>query len=542
MKSLCFAAGLLAVALAGQNSTGVIDGVVIDDAGSPVPSASVALMSETGRVIRTLAADDTATFIFDALPEGRYTVGASKVGYAARSYGQSSPAAGHVVIALAPNGRFRARVRLPRVGGISGRVVDENGQPVSVAVRALRFGMQNGVRTLDERPLATEEADRQGRYRFADLTPGDYLISALGPDGELRRMTPEAIQRALQAVQQPGQPLPSRDAGGESTVSYVTVYYPGVVSRVRATALQLAPGEERTNVNLQLQVLPTIRLEGTVLNQDGKPLAYATARLIGADDGVTWSYGQTTTAGYFHLAPVPLGPYSLSVAGTKLDLTLTDPRAASITVRLEPATSIAGRVVFDGATPPPDCRKVACRPILVSRASQPNSALPGIVSGVLDPAGPVAFAGVPPGLYSVALGAPIAGWTMESAVIGGREAMDVPIEVAPRQDLSGLVVTFTDRLTELAGTTPVGGMAPPADAVSIVVFPADRRLWIPGARRVRVARPDTSGQYRVIGLPPGDYLVAVVTNFDAETELDASRLATLETTAARVAVRRPDPR
>lgn len=542
MKVLVAAAALLAVTLAGQNPTGVIDGLVMDDAGSPVPSAGVVLMSDTGRALRTMEADDTGGFIFDALPAGRYSVGASRVGHAPRSYGQTSANAGSVTIALGPNGRFRARVRLPRVGGIGGVIVDEDGQPVSVAVHAQRFTMRNGARTLDDRAIATD-ADRQGRYRFADLPPGDYLVSALGPDGELRRMTPDLIQRAMQAVQQPGQPLPFVDADRESTVSYVTVYHPGVVSRARASAVPLGPGEERTGINLQLQIAPTIRLEGTVLNPTGKPAAYANVKLVSAEDGTIWSYGQATGAGYFHLAPVPRGPYALMAGGTRLDLSLTDPKAANVTVRLEPAGSILGRAVFDGAAARPDCRRTPCRPVLVPRAGQAGGpSFANEVSGVMDPAGPVVFSAVPPGAYTISLGAPMTGWTMESAVIDGREAMDLPLEVGSHQDLSGLVVTFMDRQTELTGSTPVGGTAPTADAVSVVVFPADRRLWIPGARRVRVTRPDTSGQYRVVGLPPGDYLVAVVTNFDAEAELDASRLAALEAGGARVAVRRPDPR
>jgi hypothetical protein len=333
-----------------------------------------------------------------------------------------------------------------------------------------------------------------------------------------------------------------------------------VVNRARATAVSLAPGEERANINLQLQVMPAMRVEGTVTDPDGKPLPYANVRLVSADDGVTWSYGSASPTAYFRLAPVPLGQYRLVVYSpargypaalnvtpnglwAMLDVSANLGNAQNTTVRTEPAGSISGRVVFDGTTPRPDCRKVACRPMLVSRAGQPGGVVfAGDLTGVMDPAGPVVFTGVPPGAYAIALSAPMTGWTMESAVIGGRDAMDVPIEVAPHQDLSGLVATFTDRQTELTGSTPVGGTAPPADTVSVVVFPADRRLWISGARRVRIARPDTSGQYRVVGLPPGDYFVAVVTNFDAEADLDAPRLATLEPGAVRVAVRRPDPR
>jgi hypothetical protein len=183
-----------------------------------------------------------------------------------------------------------------------------------------------------------------------------------------------------------------------------------------------------------------------------------------------------------------------------------------------------------------------CAPLLISRGQ--SQAWPGSsdVRGVMDEGGPIIFSVVPPGSYTVDLSAPLSGWTLVSAMLDGRDIADTPIEVAPRQDYAGLVVTFTDRQTILAGTTPVGGGAPTADTVTVVAFSTDRRFWIPGGRRVRVVRPDTAGQYRIAGLPAGEYFVAVVTNFDADAELDATRLSALEASATRVTVREPEPR
>jgi hypothetical protein len=295
-------------------------------------------------------------------------------------------------------------------------------------------------------------------------------------------------------------------------------------------------------VNLQLQVVPTIRLQGTVVTADGKPGANLNVRLDSPEDGSTWTSGQTTTAGVFNLAPVPLGSYTLVAGNTRRDLALTNPSAATITVQTDPGGSLTGRVVFDGTSPRPECRRISCRPVL--RLSHPTggAALNPLVTGVMDEAGPIAFPAVPVGSYLMGIGVPLSGWTIVSAIIDGKDLMDLPIDVGPRQDLSGLIVTFTDRSTELTGSAPVGGTSPTADLVSIVAFPTDQRFWVPGARRVRVARPDTRGEYRINGLPPGEYLVAVVTNFDPETELDAARLNALQSGASRTIVRAPEPR
>ena len=39
------------------------------------------------------------------------------------------------------------------------------------------------------------------------------------------------------------------------------------------------------------------------------------------------------------------------------------------------------------------------------------------------------------------------GWTLESAVVGGQDALDFPLDIRSSQNLAGAVVTFTDQQT-----------------------------------------------------------------------------------------------
>jgi hypothetical protein len=45
---------------------------------------------------------------------------------------------------------------------------------------------------------------------------------------------------------------------------------------------------------------------------------------------------------------------------------------------------------------------------------------------------------------------------------------------------------------------------------SVVLFPADRELWVPQSRRIHVAQPDAQGRYTIRNLPPGEYRIAAV--------------------------------
>jgi hypothetical protein len=542
-----------AAALSAPPAGAGIDGEVIDDAGGIVPGAQVSLTDEANRLVRTADSDDGGHFALAGLPAGRFRLVGSKAGYATRSYGQAGQADMGVVIVLGSDARFAARIRLARLGAITGRILDENGAPASTLVRAARFTVQNGVRTLQDRALAVE-ADRQGGYRFSDVPPGDYVVSTMGPDGELRRMTPGMIQAAALAAQQPTLPLPPGEAGRESIVSYVLTYYPGVASSASATAVTVAPGDERREVNLQLQITSTVRIDGTVFGQDGQPLPYANVRLLGSDDGVVWSYGASSPTGYFRMAPVPAGSYRLVVYGQQR-MTAPGPRAVTVgqfatmdlvanpggpttvAVRLEPGVTIAGRVVFDGTTPPPDFTRMPLRLGLLTRDVFSGVAFPGDLSAAVDAQGWVTFAGVPPGRVTLSSSPQLpAGWTIESAVLNGQDILDQPIDVRPREDLSGLVITVTDRRTELAGTIAGWDAASSPENLTVVIFSADRRNWTPGARRVRTVRPDSEGHYQVRGLPPGAYLVSAVRDLDAETGLDAATLAAFQSTAARVTI------
>ena len=92
-------------------------------------------------------------------PEGRGIV-ASKSGYARNEF--SPTPAGQPV-----------EIRLQRGAAISGRVIDELGEPVIGArvTAELRSGSPPRYRT-----VATTETDDRGEYRLATLPPAGYLV------------------------------------------------------------------------------------------------------------------------------------------------------------------------------------------------------------------------------------------------------------------------------------------------------------------------------------------------------------------------------
>jgi hypothetical protein len=124
--------------------------------------------------------------------------------------------------------------------------------------------------------------------------------------------------------------------------------------------------------------------------------------------------------------------------------------------------------------------------------------------------------GIDPESYEIQVTGPELGqgWSMRSAMFDGRDLLDLPPVVTARLDLSGVVITMTDRRTELTGTlqTPAGT---PAPDYFVIAFPSDPALWRAGSRRVKTARPATDGTFAIPDLPPGKYLLAALTDVTA---------------------------
>ena len=551
--------------------------------GQPARKVRVNLSSPEIRGSRAATTDDQGRFLFTALPAGRYTLSASRPGHMTVTYGQRQPGRPGTPIQLSDGQRFEAQLQIPKSSVITGTVFDEHGEPApQVPVRAMRIQVQNGERTSVSSNAVT--TDDRGIYRIFGLQPGDYVICATPRNqgiGDVNRLRVElqAMQQALQSVAQADENqargLRERIASLQSTVAdapeetpagYAPVCYPGTMSLAGAGTVALAVAEERTAIDFQLQLAPMARVEGTVLNPTGATLRDVQVRLTDVNqlsEGLGSSSARADAEGQFRLPSVAPGQYRVTARAT-----LTPPRPpgppapppagggrgrGEAPVRVEPITlwasadivvdgrnvsnvmlslqqgiTVSGQLRFEGSTPPPaDLTRMR-----VAMSSFGSNPFGGSATGRVDASGRFTIPSVVPGRYRItASGA--SGWFVESAVIGGQDALDIPIEIKGNQNLPSVSITLTDRQTEVTGTL-VDTRNQPATDYTLVVFPADSRLWMRNARRIQTARPATDGRFMFRNLPAGDYLLAPVLDLEAGSHYDAGFLQQLEPTAIRV--------
>jgi hypothetical protein len=535
----------------------VIDGTT----GAPVVGVTVTIggasAPRTGNIVLV---DSLGRFIFTGLSAGVFTLVAQKNGYLSGSYGRARPGGQGQSIELHNDERLTdATIRIWRYGSISGRVVDEVGEPVPGAnVMAFQRTWVSGRASLGGSGWNGTTDDR-GMFRIGRLPPGEYVI---GLPSRLVTFPMSFVEADAEARQAGGAPAQTRSAeltakgsstlgifpaypsarigdfriaradgpdtplprGNERLTIFPITFHPNAPTTDLATPILLAAGEQRSGVDLQLRLTPTVKISGTVTGPNG-PIENLGLRLQLGPESQFWSRmliepAQTVSGanGAFTFLGVPPGSFTIAAASTTqgeaisaaLPVTVGDKDVVDVSLTLHRHSRVSGRVEFDGASDKPPLR-------LLSQALRldPVDGRFERLTFQIEAEGTMLVT-VPPGRYFVRLDAGGAAsqrgsWTLQSAIVGGRDVSDVPMTVAGG-DLDGLVVTLTDHASVLTGT--VRDTQNAADlAATVLVFPTDRSLWsdyggLP--RRLRTARTNRTGAFVIPALPAGEYYVIAI--------------------------------
>jgi uncharacterized protein (DUF2141 family) len=519
--------------------TASMAGTVISDDGTaqPVRRARVSLVSTDGAVTRNDLTDDRGTFAFRDLPAGRYSLSAWKSTWLTTSYGAARPQRPGTPIAVADGARMTGVVvRMTRGAVITGVIRDANGQPAQgITLQLSLLTMRNGERAFNgvEPGLpAPLETDDTGTYRIYGLPPGNFIIAAVprkledrrGDGGSFLRMTSDDIARANELLRQGKGDLPAPPA----PVKLAPVFYPGTTDPLGATVLSLTAGEERNGIDITMQIVPTLSLEGIVTDSTGAPQFRASVLAVSGGmqlgnlmglNGVTQA--MTDDSGRYRLTGLAPGEYSLLSSADKLWAEVAvsvSGQDLNVPLTLQPYPMVTGHVVFDGAATPPN--PFNFRYSLSASGSvaslMARTAAGTVVDGEFT--GPVV-----PGRYQLQFSGIPAGWYPKSAIARGQDAFDAPVTVGPNDRLMEFVVTFTDKPTELTGSL-VDSTGRPASEYFVVVFSTDRRFWTQPSRRVLQIRPGSDGAFSVKGLPAGDYFVSALTDIEPGEPLTAEFL------------------
>ena len=265
-----------------QKEPATLAGTATSTSGQPVANATVMLMQMPDPVAGTQAAihrkqtDDAGKFSFDGLPPGEYRLQATHPKYLPVRFGSRGTSDPGTLLSLS-EGQHVTGVGLMFIdpGTVSGRVVDEDGDPVStVDVLVLEFLHYNGRRVSST--VARAPTADNGQFKVERVPPGTYIV----------RVDPRPFGRSNER-----EPVRSVKPGQKDVRPFST-YFGGTRDESAAAPITVAGGLDLSLGDFKMLNANWMHVRGRVL---GDPAILQGARVVrmpgNATSGIGWSYG-----------------------------------------------------------------------------------------------------------------------------------------------------------------------------------------------------------------------------------------------------------
>ena len=438
------------------------------------------------------------------LDPGEYRLAATRNNYVRQSYGAKDPRQPGTILTLRA-GQELKDIDFHMVAGgiISGRVIDEDGEPMSgVTVQVLRATYQDGERRLQPAGGMARSDDR-GEFRIFGLAPRHYYVSATrrgmmdffsGPGGEVR-------DGPLNMLQQ--------------SEGYAVSYYPGTTEMSSASSIEVKAGDEQ-RVNFTLVPTRTYRVTGKVLDANGQPAKNAFGVLLSRSGSPVPSGFTQVEDGKLDIHGVSPGSYSLMVGlrdddereGAQRDIEVGDQDVTDVNLTLARGTEIHGTVRFvDFSGKQPNVN------IMLMPKQARNFV--GMSSADVKPDGSFTLDGVFPQDYFTAVnGIPQTAY-LKSVKVGGDETVMTGFNGGKGTTMQ---IVISGKAAVVEGTVTDKDGKPYAGATVVLV--SDKAVRTRRNSGPQTTSSDQNGHFAFRGLRPANYSVSAWEDIDEEDYLD----------------------
>jgi sarcosine oxidase gamma subunit len=481
--------------LENQNATGTfrIAGTVVNSvSGAPLARARVSIVdvSHSSNSLWMITAGD-GRFAFQGVPAGKYSLQGARRGFVRSAYEEHEEYSTAIVTGAGVDTE-QLVLRLPPLAKLSGKVLDETGDPVRNATLWLyRENRDAGVgRIVRYRPSTTDDL---GAYDFAPLDAGTYFLSV--------QATPWYAIHPQSTGQQGGENSPAK-VDPSLDVAYAVTYYADATDPDEATPIPISPGDH-AQVDIHLNPVPALHVLVHAPESPERgfvsPMLSVTG-LGGAEMSQSFE-AQSSSPGNYEMVGVPPGRYTLRMRGagqsgqdSEIDLTQNGQELEAS--KLRPVSTVKAKVQIAGEAGVPAHLALILR----------NSKLHAVAVDEVNEKGEIEFHDLGPGQYDVIARTP--------------EKRYFVVHISsPANEVTGHMLTvpadssavFT--LSLIKGTVDIQGLVKhagkPAARAMVVLVPKDPEKNHDLFRR---DQSDLDGSFKLADVIPASYTVCAIEN------------------------------
>lgn len=506
---------------------GSIEGKVVDQTtGAPVRKANLTLRrNQTGPndagASYSAATDAGGAYTIADVDPGKYTLSIDKTGYVSTRYGGRASTAGTVISVDKKQKVKDIDFKLVAHGVIAGRVLDDEGDPVSNAtVQALKWSYIRGKKQLGGSQGAS--TNDLGEYRLFGLAPGKYVLSATARGNMM--MVESVRVRAEEA--------------------YALTYYPSALGVEGATPIETTPGSQLRGLDVRLRKVSSVGIKGRVVSPpEVKSLRNVTIMMMPKTEsigsvGMGRNFSRPSNAqGDFVMNRVTPGTYVVSAQiqengqnffGTTTVDVGTAP-VEGVVLALGTGIEVHGTLKVEGSGP---LKPADIRLNLIPKSVTTMMMGMGMQGGEVKEDGTFTFTRVTKDRFDV--NAFASSGYLKSLKLDASDITDAGLDLSMADGRVELTVVYSTDDGQVEGTVQ-GDEADKTPKATVVAVPEGERRRID--RYYAMGTTDQTGHFTLRRLAPGEYRVFAFDAVEYGAYMDPDWLKPFESKGEKVTVK-----